>query len=293
MRAILIGLVALLSMSAASNVPQSYQDQILAWQQHRDRGLRSPDGWLALVGLFWLQPGQNTIGSGASNDFVLPAGSAPDHVAKLSLQDSHVLLTNLAAGRLKVNGVTVTSPVELSYDEDKPDKVTVDRISFIVIKRGTRLAIRARDRESPVLLHFTGMQYFPINPSYRIEAKFVPDKKMVGVPNVLGETELTESPGIVEFTLAGTQYRMRPVYEGQTLFFVFKDQTSKTETYPAGRMLNTPLPKDGKVVMDFNQSYNPPCTFTPYATCPLPMKENLLPIRIEAGELRYGQGHPE
>jgi uncharacterized protein (DUF1684 family) len=97
----------------------------------------------------------------------------------------------------------------------------------------------------------------------------------------------------VTFKLAGIEYRMRPVYEGDTLFFVFKDQTSQAETYQAGRMLNTPLPKDGKVVLDFNQAYNPPCTFTPYATCPLPMKENQLPVRIEAGELRYGHGHPE
>jgi uncharacterized protein len=293
MRTILIASVAFLTMDPASNVPQSYHDEIVAWQQARDQRLRSPDGWLALVGLFWLQQGLNSIGSGASNDFSLPHGSAPEHVAKITLTGEHVLLTNLAGDRLKVNAEAVIAPTELSYDEDKPDKVTVDRISFIVIKRGQRLAIRARDRESPVLMHFSGMKYFPINPAYRVEANFVPDKKMVQVPNILGETELTESPGVVEFELAGNRYRMRPVYEDDTLFFVFKDQTSQTETYQAGRMLNTPLPKDGKVVLDFNQAYNPPCTFTPYATCPLPMKENQLPIRIEAGELRYGHGHPE
>ncbi len=101
------------------------------------------------------------------------------------------------------------------------------------------------------------------------------------------------SPGIVEFELQGHAFRMRPIYEGKTLFFIFKDLTSKTETYQAGRMLNTPLPQDGKVVLDFNRSYNPPCTFTPYATCPLPPKENNLAVRIEAGELRYGKGRAE
>jgi len=293
MRPILIAFVALVSMNAASNVPQTYRDEILAWQQTRDQRLRSPEGWLALVGLFWLHQGQNTIGSGGSNDFGLPQGSAPEHTARITVTGEHVLLTNLAGERLKVNGAAVSAPVELRYDEDKPDKVTVDRISFFVIKRGERLAIRAKDRESPVLMHFTGMKYFPINPAYRVEADFLPDKKMVQVPNILGETELTESPGVVTFKLAGIEYRMRPVYEGDTLFFVFKDQTSQTETYQAGRMLNTPLPKDGKVVLDFNRAYNPPCTFTPYATCPLPMKENQLPVRVEAGELRYGHGHPE
>lgn len=293
MRRIIIGLLALLSMNAASNVPQTYRDEILAWHQARDQRLRSPNGWLALVGLFWLHQGQNTIGAGASNDFALPPGSAPEHVAKITVTGEHVLLTNLAGERLKVNAAAVNAPVELSHDEDKPDKVTVERISFLIIKRGERLAIRARDRESSVLTHFTGMKYFPINPAYRVEASFLPDKKMVQVPNILGEIELTESPGVVTFKLAGIQYRLRPVYEGDTLFFVFKDPTSQTETYQAGRMLNTPLPKDGKVILDFNKAYNPPCTFTPYATCPLPMKENQLAIRIEAGELRYGHGHPE
>ena len=93
--------------------------------------------------------------------------------------------------------------------------------------------------------------------------------------------------------MQGQTFRMRPIYEGKTLFFIFKDLTSETETYQAGRMLNTPLPADGKVILDFNRSYNPPCTFTPYATCPLPPKENVLGVRIEAGELRYGKGHPQ
>jgi uncharacterized protein (DUF1684 family) len=293
MRPLLIALVALLTMNAASDVPQTYRDEIVAWRKTRDQRLRSPDGWLALVGLFWLHQGQNTIGAGGSNDFALPPGSVPERTAKITVTGEHVLLTNLAGERLKVNGAEVSAPVDLSYDEDKPDKVTVDRISFFVIKRGERLAIRAKDRESPVLMHFTGMKYFPINPAYRVEANFLPDKKMVQVPNILRETELTESPGVVEFKLAGNEYRLRPVYEDDTLFFVFKDETSQRETYQAGRMLNTPLPKDGKVVLDFNRAYNPPCTFTPYATCPLPMKENQLPVRIEAGELRYGHGHPE
>jgi uncharacterized protein (DUF1684 family) len=293
MTSFLIGFVALMTMASSANIPNDYRNEIAAWQQHRDKGLRSPDGWLTLVGLFWLQPGDNTIGSGEGNDFVLPAGSAPSAVARIRLDDGTVTLTNLSGDRLQVNHKPVAGPVVLNYIGDNLDTVTVDRISFFVIQRGERLALRARDKQNPVLEHFTGMKYFPVNPEYRIEAKFIPDEHKIPVPNILGETEMEISPGVVEFSLQGHTFHMRPIYEGKTLFFIFKDLTSKTETYPAGRMLNTPLPVDGKVVLDFNRSYTPPCTFTPYATCPLPPKENVLGVRIEAGELRYGNGRPE
>jgi len=293
MTSFLIGFVALMAMAASANNPNDYRNEIAAWQQHRDKGLRSPDGWLTLVGLFWLKAGDNTIGSGEGNDFVLPVGSAPAAVASIRLDDGTVTLTNLAGDRLQVNHKPVAGMVVLKYADENPDTVTVDRISFFVIKRGNRLALRAKDKQNPVLEQFTGMKYFPVDPAYRIEAKFIPDEHKIPVPNILGETEMEISPGVVEFSLQGQTFRMRPIYEGKTLFFIFKDLTSKTETYQAGRMLNTPLPTDGKVVLDFNRSYNPPCTFTPYATCPLPPKENVLGVRIEAGELRYGHGHPE
>jgi len=137
------------------------------------------------------------------------------------------------------------------------------------------------------------LKYFPIKPEFRFQAKFVPDVKKIPILNIVGQTDMEESPGIVEFMFKGQTYHLRPIYEGQTLFFLFKDPTNKTQTYPAGRMLNTPRAVNGIVDLDFNQSYNPPCTFTPYATCALPPKENTVPVPIEAGELRYGKGHPE
>jgi uncharacterized protein (DUF1684 family) len=111
---------------------------------------------------------------------------------------------------------------------------------------------------------------------------------MIPVPNILGETENEASPGYVEFTLNGHIYRLDPVTEDGTLFFIFKDLTAGKETYPPGRFLNTPMPVNGEVTLDFNKAYNPPCAFTPYATCPLPPPQNILAIRLEAGELRYG-----
>ncbi len=280
-----------LILSAASL--DEYKAEVLNWQKQRDEKLRKPDSWLTLVGLFWLREGRNTIGSGGTNDFVLPAGSSPAAVATLQLDQGVVTLVPPPGISVLVNGKPVSTATTLSYDDDKPDHVTVDRISFFIIKRGERLAVRAKDSESAVLKNFSGMKYFPVNPAYRVEARFVPDEKKIPVPNILGEVEQELSPGYVEFELKGQPFSMRPVFEDDTLFFIFKDETSRTETYQAGRMLNTPLPKDGKVVLDFNRSYNPPCTFTPYATCPLPPKENILSTRIEAGELRYGKGHAE
>jgi len=262
-------------------VSSTYTDSIREWQQQRDKSLRSENGWLTLVGLFWLKPGNNTIGSAASNDFLLPKGSAPEHAGTVRLSGGEVTF-------IDPNG----SSRPLHYqEEEKPDVVQTGSVSFFIIKRSERLGIRAKDSNAHALKHFTGMKYFPVNPDLRLEAKFTADVKKIPILNILGQTDLEESPGLVEFTYRHKQYRLRPIYEGKTLFFLFKDPTNKVNTYQAGRMLNTPLPENGKVDLDFNRSYNPPCTFTPYATCPLPPKENALPFPVEAGEMRYGNGH--
>ena len=273
-----VGIVAVALLFASGG---GYTDSLREWQQHRDQSLRSPNGWLTLVGLFWLRPGANTIGSADSNDFALPKGSAPDRIGVLNLQGDKITFT-------PIHGSSRT----LSY-ADEPDVIRAGSVSFFVIKRGDRFAVRAKDSASPVLKSFTGMSYFPISPAFHFQAKFIPNEKKIPILNVLGESDLEESPGIVEFVYHGQQYHLRPVYEGDTLFFLFKDPTNKTDTYQAGRMLNTPLPANGMVDLDFNRAYNPPCTFTPYATCPLPPKENTLSFRVEAGEKRYGRGHAE
>jgi uncharacterized protein (DUF1684 family) len=272
----------------------TYIESIQSWQTARNKKLREPDSWLTLAGLFWLEPGHtSTIGSAESGDFVLPKGSAPAQIGKLRLDGETVVFTNLGGAAVTVNDEPVTSDVTLHYKGDKPDTVQVGNISFFVIKRGDKFGLRAKDSESPVLKNFQGLTYFPIRPELRFEARLIPDPKKVPILNAVGQTDLEESPGVVEFTYQGKTYRLRPIYEDKTLFFLFKDATNKTQTYQAGRFLNTPLPVDGKVELDFNRSYNPPCTFTPYATCPLPPKENALSIPIEAGELRYGNGHVE
>jgi uncharacterized protein (DUF1684 family) len=278
--------VLLVSLAACNEGHQAagpeYYKSVQAWQKHRVDGLRKPDSWLTLVGLFWLKPGVNTVGSASSNDFVLPKSSAPER-----------------AGAFHLDGQTVTylgsdgkkTPVD--YGEADPTVVKTGTVSMTVIKRQDRLGVRAKDSESPVLKNFQGSTFFPIDPELHFTARFLPDEKKVAILNVLGQTEMQTSPGIVQFIYKGEKYRLRPIYEGKTLFFLFKDPTNKTETYQAGRMLNTPLPQNGKVDLDFNRSYNPPCTYTPYATCPLPPRENALPFAVTAGEKRYGNGHVE
>lgn len=275
-------LIGIVGIGALLLAPTAYQESIQAWQAKRDRGLRSETGWLTLVGLFWLNPGDNTIGSGASNKFVLPKGSAPQRAGTLHLEGQKITFIS-PDGKSRL----------LSWDENKPDEVKTGSVTFYVIKREERFAIRAKDSASPALKNFQGMKYFPVNPELHFEATLVPDAKKIPILNILGKTDFEESPGLVRFRYRGSDYHLRPIFEGKTLFFLFKDPTNKTETYQAGRMLNTPLPENGKVDLDFNRSYNPPCTFTPYATCPLPPKENTLPFAITAGELRYQGGHAE
>ncbi|MBV8865623.1 MAG: DUF1684 domain-containing protein [Acidobacteriaceae bacterium] len=275
-------LIVIVSIAGVLVGSDSYSVSIRKWQADRDAGLRAPDSWLTLVGLFWLKPGKNTIGTAGDNDFVLPKGSAPGHAGIFRLEGGKLVY-------IGANG----SPRSMSFDEEKPTPVHVGTVSLYAIKREDRFAIRAKDSASPVLKNFQGMKYFPINPQFHFQAKFVPEAKKIPILNILGRTDMEDSPGIVEFTYARHTYHLRPIFEGKTLFFLFKDMTNKTQTYQAGRMLNTPLPVNGKVDLDFNRSYNPPCTFTPYATCPLPPKENILPFPVEAGELRYGTGHVE
>jgi len=167
----------------------------------------------------------------------------------------------------------------------------VDRLRLYAILRAGRVGIRMKDPQSEFRRNFHGLDYFPAREDYRITAQFVPDPKKIPITNILGQTEPEESPGYVIFRLHGQEYRLRPVYDdpgSKDLFFIFKDQTSGKETYGAARFLDTAPPKDGHVELDFNKAYNPPCAFTPYATCPLPPKENRLTLRIEAGEKTYG-----
>lgn len=268
----------------------SYAKEIEAWRAEREANLKKDDGWLTVAGLYWLREGENWIGADTANDFVLPEGSAPPVVGVF---DFHEGRTSFRADR----GVAVTQhgkPVETAaLEPGEKEAISLGKLSMWVHGSGERLAIRLRDLDSSIRKEFTGLVWFPVDPAFRITARFdaYPKPRDVEILNMLGDIERYQSPGTVELEVGGETVRMEPVLDSDgSLWFIFRDGTSGKESYPAARFLHTDLPKDGQVVLDFNKAYNPPCVFTPYATCPLPPPENRLAIRVEAGEKAYG-GH--
>jgi uncharacterized protein (DUF1684 family) len=265
-------MLVLLPVAAGS----SYEEEILTWRAQRETALKSDDGWLTVAGLFWLKPGANTFGSARDNDIVLRAG--PARAGIFDLQGERI--------RVKLAG---QAPRELHPDSEAADDVVrMQDLTLFAIKRGDRYGIRLRDRNSSLRREFTGLHWFPVKAAACIRAKFVPAPSKITIPNILGQKEEESSPGYAVFRWAGQELRLYPVQEDDQLFFIFRDLTSGKETYGAGRFLYSALPRDGVVVLDFNKAYNPPCAFTPYATCPLPPAQNRLPVRVEAGELKYG-----
>ena len=278
MRAVLIFAMAVL-LSAADT---SYVQQIEQWRAQREARLKSDSGWLTVAGLFWLNDGDNTAGTAADCDVKLPPGSAPEHFGVFRLHGGK-------AGFRKT-GETAFKDLRTDADKDGPDVLTVNALTMFVIQRGDKFGIRLKDRNSEYRRNFNGLHWYPVKPEYRVAARFVKwtEPKNIDIANILGQTEPTPSPGYVEFTLNGVKARIDALEEDDSLFLIFRDQTAGKTTYGAGRFLNTDMPKNGEVVVDFNQAYNPPCAFTPYATCPLPPPENRLPVAIEAGEMKYG-----
>lgn len=282
-------------MLAAGSAPLAddrYVQEITKWRQDRETELKGDNSWLTLAGLFFLNQGKNSFGSGPLNDIVLPA-DAPADAGVIEFDGSKVLLR--ASEPLTVNGKPVTSTELKPAADGKPaDLVTMGGLTMFVLKSGDRFAIRLRDKNSEIRHNFTGLKWFAPNEAYRVTARFEPyaKPKAVRVPNILGDLEPYTAPGVIAFTLNGQPHKLE-VYdsgsgENRRFFIVFRDLTSGKETYPSARFVYTPAPDaKGEVVLDFNKAYNPPCAFNPYTTCPLPSEQNRMRVRIEAGELDY------
>jgi uncharacterized protein len=244
--------------------------------------------WLPLSGLFWLKPGANQFGTDSHNPIVLPQGSAPALAGEFDLTGNDVTIKVLPGVEAKIAGKPVTTAPLQSDASGKATMVELGHLRMFVIQRGKRIGIRLRDLASPAIQAYRGPQFYPLNTSYKITAKWIPSdgKKTVDVPDVLGDVTPTPVAGEASFTLNGQTFRLSALGgdPDKTLFFVFKDFTSKTETYPPGRFLDTGPVVNNTVELDFNEAYNPPCAVTPYATCPLPPKQNQLAIAIPAGE---------
>lgn len=275
--------------------PDVYRQAIESWRSERAEGLSKEDGWLTLVGLFWLQEGENGIGSGLDNRVILPEGKAPARLGLLIREGKAVRIQVEPGVAVTADGKPVTATGLVSDAGGEPTVLRLGTLSFHLIERGERVGIRIRDSASPVRASFAGLDYFPLGASWRVEARFEPYEpaKSVPIPNVLGTVDPSPSPGAVVFSRGGRTYRLDALGEkGGELFLIFADATNGKETYGAGRFLTTPAPRDGKVVVDFNKAYNPPCAFTAFATCPLPPRQNRLALRVEAGEKKFGAGHP-
>lgn len=275
----------------------SYLKEIEKWRNERLEEVNGETGWNTLVGLFWLHEGKNSFGSGPSNDIVLPRSRAPKLAGSLQLDNGTVrLITKLEVG-ITSGGDRVRDVVLRSDADGLPTPLKLGSLTMFVIKRGEKFGLRVKDKLRPARANFHGLTYFPLDTNWKLQGKLdahVPSKVMP-IVNVLGMVDNMTSPGVLVFEISGKEYRLDPVLEkgSKQLFVIFADQTSGKETYGAGRYLYVDPPDaDGKVIVDFNKAYNPPCAFTKFATCPLPPRQNRLATRIDAGEKKYaGSGH--
>jgi len=282
-------LVAIMAIASAD-------DDVVAstqrWQEKRLQRLQADDGWLTLVGLGWLKNGVNRVGSGKDVDVEFPS-EAPALVGTFTRSGSQVSFQPAAGvSVLRLGQPFSGGAVKTDAAGAGPDVLKVGRLSFYVIARGDELGVRIKDPEAHARKEFKGIPTYPPSAKWRIRARWEPVAAVttLEVPNVLGRVEAMRVPGTAVFSVNGKEYRLTPVLEEGVpqLFIIFADQTNRTETYPAGRFLYADQPKDGYVVLDFNRAYNPPCAFSPFATCPLPPKQNQLALRVEAGEKRAG-----
>jgi uncharacterized protein len=273
----------------------AYTSEIESWRDQRVERLTSPTGWLSLVGLEWLKPGTNKIGSAKDNDIVI--AKAPAHLGSIEWNGDKVIATlDAGSGALIDDKPTVKAEL-LDDSHEKPTTVSFNTVSFYLIDRaGGKKGLRIKDSEAGSRVGFLGIDYYPIDPSWRIEATWVAfdPPHTLEIPNVIGTIDKMPVPGKAVFEHDGKSFELLPVLEtddADELFWIIADKTSGKETYGAARFIYSAMPKDGKVVIDFNKAYNPPCAFTPYATCPLAPPENRLGVAVRAGEKKYRGSH--
>jgi uncharacterized protein (DUF1684 family) len=303
--------IVLLSCLLSTLVPisgrsrdESWQRELSDWRLKHDSELQKPDGWLALVGLEWLRPGDNSFGSAPDNRVHLPS-PAPPHVGVLHLDGPTVTIGPAPSvsggfpGGFLIDGQPAAAQtLHTDPDNDKNNpRLAIGSLTMYVIQRGGRYGLRIKDSNSEALRRFHGLNWFPLNPKYRVMARWIPydPPRSTTLTTLIGTHYSQPVPGAAEFTLAGKSYRLEPVIEDPAeakLFFIMRDQTSKSTTYGACRFLYTSYPDKGltipgTLVLDFNQLENPPCAYTPYATCPLPPPGNRLAIRLPVGEKCY------
>jgi uncharacterized protein (DUF1684 family) len=296
--ALLLLCVVPLSVRAQQD-DRAWREDLLKWRAAHAADLQAPERWLSLIALDWLKDGDNSFGADKSSAIAINA-KVPAHVAVFRLDKGKVSIAPPAGGfpkELTVDGKPAAEQTLRPDDQPPRSKVAIGSVSLIVIHRGDRFALRVWDATAPSRTNFKGLHWYEPQPKYRVKARWIPytPPKQINIPTVLGTVEKMPSPGAAEFELNGKTIRIEPVLEepdAKDLFFIVRDTTSQSTTYGAGRFLYTGLPsngldKPGELLIDLNRMENPPCAYTPYATCPLPPKQNRMPIAIPAGEKRF------
>jgi len=272
---------------------EDFDKEEMKWREERDKSMRSPTSWLTIAGLFWLDEGENTFGTDETNKLVLPSGSTPSFCGKFILGDGTVKVMAAEGAGIKIKGEGIDEKILTSDNQGNPDVLELNDLRMWVIKRGRRYAIRMRDPNARAYKEYKGLEFFPPSEKFRIKGNFVPyDKeKTIEITTVAGTKAEMISPGSVFFIMDGKEYSLEAFKENEKntkLFIVFKDLTNGEKTFAKGRFLTVDVLENGKVDLNFNRAVNPPCNYTPYATCPVPPhKANWLNVRIEAGEKAY------
>ena len=274
---------------------EELEKDVQAYRQARLARLTAERGWLTLVGKVWLGEGRHTLGSDAHSDIVLPEERAPARLGTVTVAGGKVRLEVEGDAEVFARGARIRTLEFRSDADDAPDDVTLGSLTLQLLQRGGDFAIRIRDAQSAARRSFPGIPTYPIDPSWRIVARLEPfaTSKEMAIEDGDGRFQPYRCPGVVHFEKNGEQASLLPFFENrdERLFVLFSDLTSRDETYGAGRFLYAPPPDDGRVLLDFNKAFNPPCAFSPYAVCPLPPPENKVKLRIEAGEKRPASSH--
>lgn len=284
---------------------REWEDEFETWRGRRLAALLREDGWLSLIGLEWVEKGSNRIGSSPNNEIVIRSESVAKWLGVVVVDQMPQLDGNVPkhakarfvpkpGGSVFHEGKPVVDPLVLHPDSaETPTILSSGTAQFHLIERGDRLAVRIKDSKAPALVGFEGLEYYPFDPRWRIEGTFSPHDEMMRIGDVTGFVQEIHSPGTINFTVDGQKYSLIALEGGaDSYFMILADTTNGLETYGAGRYLYTGREDDaGNIVIDFNQSYNPPCVFTDFATCPLPPRQNRIPFPIRAGEKMYAAGH--
>lgn len=288
---LVIAVISFILMGCNSKDPlipdeAAYLESIKQWQEQRLERLKDKDGWLSLAGLYWLEKGENSFGSGPENDIVFPE-KADAFSGTLILEDSIVTLRVADGVHISSDDVQVSELVLKDDHSGNTSKLQQGDLAWYIIKRGERYGIRLRDHKHPRIQELDHIPSYPIQTSYVVEATLEPFDKpltMTVATPVEGFTESYECPGLLKFQVNGEELALHPFKSGLGFFLVIADETTGLDTYGAGRFMYAMPDSANRIILDFNKAYNPPCAFSPYATCPMPPRENFLPVAIEAGE---------